>query len=174
VIRREVARKQWREYILSCIWGPLLVAQFVFVFTLGRVNEAGLDVLMYIGWLTWGLSIVFGWWPILILKRKGGVARGESFVKTTVLVDNGLYSIVRHPQYTAGLLFSLALILISQSWLVTGMGVVAISLLYIDIIKADGHEVEKFGETYKRYMKDVPRTNFILGLLRQIRRRYGK
>ena len=36
--------------------------------------------------------------PIITFRRKGGVAKGESYIKTTVLVDTGIYAIVRHPQ----------------------------------------------------------------------------
>ena len=162
--------KKWKLYILSCIWSPLLAAQIVLVFIFGMVNEVGLDIVMYIGLVIWGISFIFGWLPILVFKRKGGVPKGKSFVHTTVLVDSGLYSIVRHPQYTAGILFSLALILISQSWLITAMGVIIITLLYVDILMADKLEVEKFGDDYKRYMKKVPGTNFILGIFRQLRR----
>jgi protein-S-isoprenylcysteine O-methyltransferase Ste14 len=168
---RGLNMKQWKMYILSCIWGPLLVAQIILVFAFGFYNKAGLDAVMYIGLAIWILSAVLGWLPILVLKRKGGVARGESYVKTTVLVDTGIYAVIRHPQAAAGLMWSLALILISQSWIVTALGVVAISLGYVDILIADKHELEKFGDDYKRYMRSVPRINFIVGIIRLLRRR---
>lgn len=163
--------KKWKMYILPCIWGPLLAAQIILVFIFGILNEAGLDGVMYLGWIIWAISVVFGWLPLLILKRKGGVAEGKSYVNTTVLVNEGIYSIIRHPQYTAGLLWSLALILISQSWIIAGMGVIIIPLLYVDILMADRHELEKFGEAYKRYMQRVPRVNFVLGITRLLKRR---
>ena len=147
-----------------------MIAQIILVFVLGKFNEAGINLLMYAGWVVWALSVVFGWMPILILKRKGGVKKGKSYVNTTVLVNSGFYSIVRHPQYTAGILFSLALILISQNWLIAAIGFVVIVLLYIDILKADKYEIEKFGDEYKRYMKKVPGTNFILGIIKLLRR----
>jgi len=166
--------KQWKMYILSCIWGPLLVAQIVLVFIFGIFNEAGFDEVMYVGWVIWAISVIFGFLPIFIFKRKGGVAKGKSYIHTTNLVVTGIYSIVRHPQYTAGILFSLALILMAQNWLVLSLGVVLIPLLYIDIVMADKYEVEKFGDEYKRYMKKVPRTNFMLGIIRLLRRRKGE
>ena len=162
--------KHWKKYILSSIWSVLLIAQIILVFVLGKFNEAGINLLMYAGWVVWALSVVFGWMPIFILKRKGGVKKGKSYVNTTVLVNTGFYSIVRHPQYTAGILFSLALILISQNWLIAAIGFVIIVLLYIDILKADKYEIEKFGDEYKRYMKKVPGTNFILGIIKLLRR----
>ncbi|NYT11381.1 MAG: isoprenylcysteine carboxylmethyltransferase family protein [Methanomassiliicoccales archaeon] len=162
--------KKRKMHILSCVWSPLLVAQFVIVFFLGIFNEAELDLVMYVGWVIWVISLILGWLPIFILKRRGGVPTGKGYVHTTRLVDSGLYSIVRHPQYTAGILLSISLILISQSWLILAIGVLVILLLYIDILMTDKHELEKFGEEYKLYMKRVPRTNFILGIIRLLRR----
>jgi protein-S-isoprenylcysteine O-methyltransferase Ste14 len=160
------SRKPFKMYLLPFIWGPVLVAQFIIVFFFGPYNKAGLDIVMHLGWVIWAISFIFGWLPIFIFKRRGGVPKRKSFVYTTILVESGLYSIVRHPQYTAGILFSLSLILISQSLIITTMGIVVISLLYVDILIADKHEVKKFGDEYKRYMKKVPRTNFILGIIR--------
>ena len=163
--------RQWKMIILSYIWGPLLAVQLILVFAFGLYDKAGIDVVMWIGMGIWVLSAIFGWLPILALKRKGGVSKGDSYVKTTVLVDTGLYSIVRHPQYTAGLLWSFALILISQTWIVAVIGAVVIALLYVDILIADKHELEKFGDDYRRYMRSVPRINFLLGIWRLLRRR---
>jgi len=44
-------------------------------------------------------------------------------------------------------------------------------LTYIDLIRADKDAIEKFGDDYKTYMKKVPRMNFLLGILRLLRRR---
>lgn len=161
---------EWKEYILCCIWSPLIVIQFVLVIILGVYNEAGLDPVMYLGWVIWAISVIFGFLPIIVLKKEGGVEKGKSYVNTIILVKSNIYSIVRHPQYTAGILLSLALVLISQSWLITAMSLIVIPLLYIDIVWADKYEVEKFGEEYEEYMKEVPRTNFIIGIIRLYRR----
>ena len=160
-----------KKIILSLIWGPLLVTQFILAFVFGMYNQAELDILLYAGWLIWGISLILAWIPIFTLKRKGGVGKRESYVNTTVLVDTGIYSIARHPQYTAGILFSLALVLISQSWLVLAIGIIVISLSFIDITIADKYEIEKFGDDYRSYMKKVPRTDFLLGIIRLLRRR---
>ena len=161
--------KPWKRFLLPYIWGSVLLTQIVLVFIFNIFNKADLDFVMYMGWLIWAISVYFSWYPVFVFKRKGGVKRGKSFVHTTVLVDNGLYSIVRHPQYTSGILFSLALILIAQSWLIAVMGIVVMPLLYLDILMADKHEIEKFGDDYRRYMKRVPRTNFLLGIIRLLR-----
>jgi len=166
--------ERWKDWILSCIWGPLLVVQILLVIFFGFFNLAKLDLVMYIGWVIWGISMVLAWLPIIIFKKRGKVPSGKGYVHTTVLVDSGLYSIVRHPQYTAGILFSFALILLSQSWIILAMGAVVISLLYVDIVNADKHEIEKFGDEYIEYMKRVPRSNFLLGIGRKMMKRNGK
>ncbi len=165
--------KHRKKFILSYIWSSLLVAQILLVFVFGMDNKAGLQVIKIAGYIVWALSVIFGWLPIFIFKRKGGVAKGKSYVKTTVLVDTGLYSIVRHPQYTAGILFSLALILVSQTWLIATIGLACIILMYLDILNADKHEIKKFGDEYKGYIKKVPGTNFFLGVIRIMRQKMG-
>lgn len=159
---------EWRKYVLSYIWGSALIAQILLVFVFGRFNEAGWNVLFYLGWVIWAISVLFGFLPMFTLKRKGGVTKGKSYVHTHALVDSGIYAIIRHPQYMGGVLFSLALILWAQEWLVICLGLIVILLLYIDIFRADRYEIEKFGDDYKRYMEKVPGTNFLLGLFRLI------
>jgi protein-S-isoprenylcysteine O-methyltransferase Ste14 len=163
--------RNWKFWILSCIWGPLLIGQFVLVFAFKQYNKAGLDVVLYVGFAIWIISAVLGWLPIFALKKRGGVAKGRSYVHTTTLVKTGIYSIVRHPQYTAGLLLGLALMLISQSYPAIALGVVVVVLLYIDMIMTDKGEIEKFGDEYREYMGKVPRANFLLGIIRLLRRK---
>ena len=169
VLRSGWYMKHWKMYILSYIWSSLLIAQILLVFVFGMNPKAGLQAIRMAGWIIWGLSVILGWLPIFILKKKGGVGKGRSYVHTSVLVNSGLYAIVRHPQYTAGILFSLALIMLSQTWIVAVIGLVCIMLMYLDILKADKYEIQKFGDEYRRYMKKVPGMNFILGVLRLLR-----
>jgi protein-S-isoprenylcysteine O-methyltransferase Ste14 len=152
------------SYALCCISGPLTVAQIVLAFLLRR---PGSEALRWAGWIAWWISAIFGWLPIFVLRRKGDVAEGDSYVKTTKLVDTGIYAIVRHPQMgTAWLLMCFALMLIAQHWSSVALGVPAMVLAYLDLLKADQRLVEKFGDVYRRYMERVPRVNFVLGVVR--------
>jgi protein-S-isoprenylcysteine O-methyltransferase Ste14 len=98
------------------------------------------------------------------------VPKGKSYVTTTKLVDTGIYAIVRHPQFLAGMLWSLAFILIAQHWLVLVLGIPIILIWYLGIIEGDKSGIEKFGDDYKRYMQRVPQMNFLVGLIRVTRR----
>jgi len=164
----------WKIYLLSYIWGTLFVTQIILVFIFGIVNCNRLTILAYIGVVIWWFAVILAWLPIFMLKRKGNVPKGKSFVHTTEMVESGLYAIIRHPQYTAGILFSFSLFLISQTWLISWMSFIVILLMYKDILLADKHEVEKFGDAYKLYMKKVPRSNFLLGIVRLMQRRQKK
>jgi protein-S-isoprenylcysteine O-methyltransferase Ste14 len=168
----EPKKESWRAYLGATIAGVLTLAQFIIVFFM-EVDE-GWPFLRVLGYILWGLSILFGILPIFIFRAKGGASRGQSYIKTTVLVEDGLYGIVRHPQYLAGLLLNLALIFIAQDWLITVLGLPAMVLWHIDIQNADQYEIEKFGDVYRAYMDRVPRMNFILGLIRYTLRKTKK
>ena len=136
------------------------VGQIVLSFVL--FYQDGVDWLRNVGWIVLAISGIFGWLPIYRFRKKGGVARGKSYVQTTKLVDSGIYSIVRHPQYLAGVLMSLALTLIAQHWLVAALGAVAATTYYVSTVYEEQSSVEKFGEASRRYMERVPRMNVIL------------
>lgn len=161
--------KQWNKYIWSFIWSILMVLQIALSFFL--YNKAGLQILGHVGWIIWAVSAVFGWMPIFTLRQKGEVAKGKSYIHTTVLVDSGIYAVVRHPQYLAGILMNLALMLIAQHWFIGIIGVAAMVFNYIDTLRAEQDLIEKFGDDYKRYMQKTPRMNFLLGLMRLLRRK---
>jgi protein-S-isoprenylcysteine O-methyltransferase Ste14 len=164
--------KQWRRVGWPFVWGAwsvLIGLQIILSFFLH--NQAGLPVLKHIGWSTLAVSAVFGWLPILAFRKKGGVSKGKSYIQTTVLVDSGIYAVVRHPQYLSFILLSLALLLLAQHWLITCIGIVAMALVYIGILPdADQDGIKRFGDDYKRYMQRVPRLNFVAGIIRLIRR----
>jgi protein-S-isoprenylcysteine O-methyltransferase Ste14 len=150
-------------------WSILIVLQIILSFFLH--NQAGLPILRHIGWIALAVSAVFGWLPIFAFRKAGRVPKGRSYIQTTVLVDSGVYAVVRHPQYLAGVLLSLALVLITQHWFIATIGVVAMVLNYLIGLKADQELIEKFGDDYKGYMQKVPRMNFLLGLTRLLQRR---
>lgn len=153
--------------LLSSIASVLTITQIVLAFFIhGRSSEA----LQWIGWSCVWISGIFGILPIVTFRRKGGVSKGESYMKTTVLVDTGIYAIVRHPQGgTAWLLINLGVILIAWHWTSTILGLASMGLAYIDTFKSDQDCIEKFGDTYKLYMERVPRVNFVIGFVRLLR-----
>lgn len=97
--------------------------------------------------------------------------KGKSYIHTTKLVDTGIYSIVRHPQYVTFIMWAIAGMLLFQHWIVVLLGIPIVPLTYIDLIRADKDAIEKFGDAYKQYMQRVPRMNPLLGIIRLLQRR---
>lgn len=99
--------------------------------------------------------------PIVVFPRRGGVTKGKSFVHTTRLVDSGIYGLVRHPQYLGGILtLFITTLLWYPHWLFGVLGVMGTITVYVSTIKEEEYLVEKFGKSYKTYMKKVPRMYF--------------
>jgi protein-S-isoprenylcysteine O-methyltransferase Ste14 len=153
-------------YLLSSVAGALTVAQIILAFLLHRSRS---EALAWAGWISLWTSSIFGVLPIIVLRSKGGVAKGETYTKTTVLVDRSIYAVVRHPQNgTAWLLINLGIALIAQHWSSWVLGLTSMALAYVDTFRADQQCIDKFGEPYRQYMRRVPRVNFVRGFLRLV------
>lgn len=122
------------------------------------------------GWVVWLCGMILVMAPIVMFPRKGGVSKGKSFVNTTVLVDTGIYSIVRHPQYLGGV-FSIFItcMLWYPHWLFVLMGIAGTVFIWLSTREEDKKLVKKFGDEYAAYMKKVPGMNIFLGIRRAMR-----
>ena len=126
--------------------------------------------LFIIGWVVWVLGMVLVMAPIVMFPRRGGVPKGKSFVSTTRLVDTGIYAVVRHPQYTGGVLaIFLTTLLWYPHWLFGVLSVMGAVVVYLSCREEDQRLIEKFGDDYVAYMQRVPRMNFLLGAMRLLR-----
>jgi len=167
----EAARSSYSWKRDPLLW-PCSVLMFlpiimVFVF----YNYYGLDFLVYAGWILLVFSVVIIFMAGGEFRKRGGAPKGKSVVHTTVLVDSGVYAVVRHPQYLGFMLFVLSLVLMSQHWLSVFSGVMGSALFYKDVLREEQMSIEKFGDNYKRYMERVPRMNFLAGIIRLLQRR---
>jgi protein-S-isoprenylcysteine O-methyltransferase Ste14 len=162
------ANSVW-DWIPVCLYSLCMIAQMAFTFL--HYNSMGMDNLANLGWLVMAVSAVFGWLPIHAFKERGGVPEGKSYLHTTVLVDTGIYYVVRHPQYLAGILLSLALALMSQHRWNAVLLVPVVAGTLLDSERADRRLVDKFGEDYRLYMERVPALDPVTGSLRLLRKR---
>jgi len=160
----------WIDFVPVTFVSILFISQIVVgIYLLSDVSQ--IEILAYVGAGLYVLSgLVFGGLPVIEFRKKGEVRKGESYIHTTKLVDTGIYSIVRHPQYVTFILWAIAGMLLFQHWIIILLGIPIVPLTYIDLIKADKDAIEKFGDDYKAYMKKVPRANFMLGIIRRFRK----
>jgi protein-S-isoprenylcysteine O-methyltransferase Ste14 len=164
-------RSSWMSFVTVTLVTLLFISQIIVgIYLLSDVSQ--IEFIAYIGAALYVLSgLVFGMLPVLEFRRKGRVKKGKSYIHTTRLVDTGIYSIVRHPQYVTFILWAIAGMLLFQHWYVILLGIPIFPLTYIDLIRADKDAAEKFGDDYKDYMKRVPRANFLLGIIRNLQQR---
>ena len=162
--------------VIWVIWGILCllpaIAEISHLEALSfALNLYVIKIPMFIVWIAAALLVVL----LLSLpvrkvstgrKKKGGC---EDEHHTIVLIKEGLYRIVRHPEYTFYLwLFILLSIVFSPLWHFTVLTVIADILVIISIEllakQEEAFNIRKWGDEYRQYMKEVPRFNFILSL----------
>jgi protein-S-isoprenylcysteine O-methyltransferase Ste14 len=159
----------WKRDPLLWTYSILMFLPIILVFVF--YNHYRLDFLVYVGWILLVFSIVIMFLAGGEFRSKGGAPEGKSLVDTTLVVDSGIYAVVRHPQYLGFMLFVLALVLMSQHWLSVISWVMGCTLFYRDVLTEEQMSIDKFGDDYKRYMQKVPRMNLLLGVIRLLQRR---
>jgi len=154
----------------TSVWGIvtvlLIIESIVFAAILLFYRNLIIRYLDYLGWVLLVLSIYFALAPVYVFKKKANVPKGKSYIHTKAIVDTGVFSIVRHPQYLSMLLVEIGLVIIVQHWLILILSIICIILTYYGILLQDKILVKKFKDDYIEYMKKVPRTNFLLGLIK--------
>jgi protein-S-isoprenylcysteine O-methyltransferase Ste14 len=165
------SRFSWKDRVTATFSSVLFISQIIIgIYLLQNLSQ--IEIVAYVGvGLYFFSGIVFGMFPVFEFRKKGGVKKGQSYIHTRKLVDTGIYSIVRHPQYVTFIMFAISGMLLFQHWIVILLGVPVIPFTYIDLINADEEALQKFGDDYKAYMKKVPRANFLLGIIRRCKRR---
>lgn len=117
------------------------------------------------------LGALFAGIPFLQLPRYGRTPKGERFLHTTAVARQGLYGIVRHPQYLGFDFLAWGLAVLALYW---GTILPAIAFTYGLALQARAEEeylTERFGDEYRAYRRMVPRFGPLTGLVRYLRRR---
>ncbi|MGB9729242.1 MAG: methyltransferase family protein [Thermoprotei archaeon] len=99
-----------------------------------------------------GLTLVIGGW-INIYKKKD------------ILVVNGFYSYVRHPQYLGLMIILTGFIIQWPTFLTLIMYPVLLFSYYRQALREEEDLIKRFGSNYLVYASRIPRFNIIKGLL---------
>lgn len=140
--------------ILSFPCNPLVIFKVV--------RPLDIKVLWYMGWIVWTAGM------ILV-----GLAYYYIYIrKTKVLLKHGIYRVIRHPLYLGWILaVFVTTIFLYQHWLFIVMGIPGIVSLYLISIEEERSNIKQFGNSYKSYMKKVPRMNIILGFIKILKKK---
>ncbi|MBL7184010.1 MAG: isoprenylcysteine carboxylmethyltransferase family protein [Anaerolineae bacterium] len=99
-------------------------------------------------------------------QKRGGC---HDLHESIVIVREGPYKVIRHPGYLAELIYFPLLPIVLSRWVpFTILAVVYIVVwtgAIVYLLKAeDNFNLRKWGEEYRRYVKQVPAINFVKGL----------
>ena len=111
------------------------------------------------------LAGVFIFMPFYLLSKHGSVKEGQSYIRSRIVVDKGLYAITRHPQYLGYIFLGCGFALLSQHWVAALFAVIGVTFFYLQAVREEEYCLVKFGEPYEQYLQQVPRFNIILGLM---------
>ena len=112
------------------------------------------------------LAGIFIFTPFYLLSKYGSVKEGQSYIRSSIAVDRGLYAITRHPQYLGYIFLGCGFALLSQHWVAVLLVVIGITFFILQAIHEEKYCLAQFGESYDYYLQRVPRFNIILGLIR--------
>lgn len=151
--------RDWRETVLLMIsLTGLGIVPFVYVAT-GFPRFADYSFRPWLAWL--GLFCAIG---ALVLFRLTHKALGRNWSVSLDLRENhrliadGIYRHVRHPMYSAFLLWALAQVLLLPNWIAGPAGLVGFGILFFGRIdREEQMMLNRFGEDYRRYMKQTCR-----------------
>ncbi|MAT41463.1 MAG: hypothetical protein CL609_03905 [Anaerolineaceae bacterium] len=109
------------------------------------------------------LAVCFIFIPFFSLKKDGVPHKGDTYMQTTRVVTNGIYGIVRHPQYLGYMLLTLGFTLLTVHWITIFFALIAFFFYNRQIVFEEMELQEKYGQTYRDYCFMTPKLNFIFG-----------
>lgn len=116
----------------------------------------GLGVLFY-GMLAWLGSKYARHTSHLSLAMRMGVPELSCAEGRQALVRDGIYRVVRHPVYLTAAVAGIAFALVVNYLGVYILFVSAFPLLYLITVLEEHELIDRFGEEYRRYQREVPR-----------------
>ncbi len=156
----------WKDnLVIHHLWAIFIIIEMIILwFFSPPPSLLPIRLLEYFFWPIWIPAIILVAIPFYIFRKKGGVRKGESYVKTQNLVDSGVYRIIRHPQYTGGIWISIAMVLPNQSRVIIILAALVVFSFGLTIFLEEESLIEKFGEEYRNYKKRTSSCSFLLGL----------
>jgi len=118
------------------------------------------------------LGIIVSIWATRMHYKRGGLKHDE----TVILIKEGPYRVMRHPDSLGMMLFILLPIILSKYVPFSPLSVAAIIVMVVYVyygvhMEEKKLDIPKWGDEYLQYMKEVPRFNFILGIWRWSKRK---
>jgi len=153
--RSAIVRERW-SYIVVHILGSLALIVFLVLYA---INPPWLEVLSVLipDWLRWtGILLgvasfgLYAWAQAVLGKEWSPHLQMR---QEHHMVTCGPYACIRHPIYTAYLVFMTGIALVTASWFFIGLLAVSIIVFTLRIPKEELMLIEVFGAQYADYMR---------------------
>ena len=99
--------------------------------------------------------ILIGAWLGIVSVKETSLKVAETH-RTEKIVSTKIYSLIRHPQYLAGILAHIGISFLLSSLLSLIFTPLVILLNFLVAWKEENELIKEFGDTYKNYKKRVP------------------
>lgn len=153
--------RRWGPVRTYCAVLPVLAALGVLLF---RVRGQLLGADLGTNWNLIGIALIvscldtwleFQYWRQLSISTLVGIPE-LSQRRKGALLRNGIYGVVRHPRYlSAGIGLMASFLIVNYA----GLYVLAVSVVvpgYLALILEERELVDRFGDAYRQYQRDVP------------------
>ena len=161
-ITRSIPKRRIFEIYAGCSIAVCLTLQVFGLF--GSYQKANSQVLQSFGYILILIAIVLALITFITFGSKGKPIKGLE--ETTVLIEGTIFGVIRHPLYLGFALWGIGQILITQNITSMILGIVAIFCSWMASRKEDEFNVNKFGDSYREYMKKVPMWNVFKSLIK--------
>jgi protein-S-isoprenylcysteine O-methyltransferase Ste14 len=138
----------------------IIVTQFLSRGDNPYLRGAGVFVLVLAG--------VFIFTPFFLLVKHRRGEDDKIYMQTMSVIDQGLYTITRHPQYLGYVFLAWGFAALSQHRVAVLLAALGTTLFYVQAVREERHCLALFGDPYEQYLQRVPRFNFILGIVRML------
>jgi len=131
----------------------------------GAFASYDIPVLRIMGFVLYLPAIFFVGLAFINLRHKGKPE--DAWEHTTVVIQTGVYGMVRHPLYFGTTIWAVGVMLVFPSVPTILLGSACIACFCIASKKEDNYNIEKFGPAYEEYMQKVPMFNVFKKLMRK-------
>jgi len=123
-------------------------------------------LLRYLGIGLVPLIIILWIVPVIHFKKYGRIPEGGAYYESDTLVTEGIFSLLRNPQYLSYVLVNILFALVSQHAVIIGLALGAIFFFYRQARAEEQFLASRYGKEYTVYCERVPRFNMVTGAVR--------
>ncbi len=144
--------------ILASLWGVAILLPLLQIFT-RWLSPADFTLPAWIGWVG-VVTFVFALW--LLWRSHADLGRNwrvtTEITEGHKLVTTGVFRYIRHPMYSAHLLWGIAQALLIHNW-IAGLAslIVMLPMYLLRVRREEKMMLDEFGEDYRKYMKQTSR-----------------